>query len=235
MFSSIAARYDFLNRLLSFSFDRVWRRRAAQHFRHILARADACMLDICCGTGDLTLALGKIAAKEARKSRRTMHGALLFGSDFAHPMLVRAVEKAKRASSRAGYLEADALKLPFPDSSFDLITVAFGFRNLANYERGLREMHRLLRPGGELGILDFSEPQNRLFAPLYRFYLEKILPCIGGLISGCPAAYSYLPSSLTRFPLPEELTALIARLGFVGAQVQFWTGGIVALYTARRG
>ncbi|MBI1737763.1 MAG: class I SAM-dependent methyltransferase, partial [Acidobacteria bacterium] len=144
MFSRIAPRYDLLNHVLSFNLDILWRKRAARRFQHILAHADARVLDLCCGTGDLTLALWK----EARRSGR--EGAQVWGSDFAHPMLCLARKKHSGAGPQQ-YVEADALNLPFPDGSCDLVTAAFGFRNLANYEAGLREIFRVLRPGGEAG------------------------------------------------------------------------------------
>ncbi len=227
MFSRIAPRYDFLNHLLSFSLDRIWRKRTARHFRHILARTDACVLDLCCGTGDLTNALWK----EARQGGR--EGAQVWGSDFAHPMLCLAREKHSVAGPQQ-YIEADALKLPFPDGSFDLVTAAFGFRNLVNYEAGLRETFRVLRPGGELGILEFSEPRPAPIRPLYRFYFKHILPRIGGAISGSNAAYSYLPASVSKFPSPEELAGMMRKCGFAEARFLIWTAGIVALQTGRR-
>ena len=223
MFSRIAPRYDFLNHLLSLQLDRLWRRRVARRFRHILAQPDARALDVCCGTGDLAFALG--AAGPAR----------VFGADFAHPMLVLARQKVSaRQGMKLGFLEADALALPCPAASFDLITTAFGFRNLANYERGLREMYRVLRSSGEVGILEFAEPRGALFAPLYRFYLTRLLPRVGGAISGNLAAYSYLPSSVERFPSPEELAALMSSVGFAEVRFELWTCGSVALHTARR-
>jgi demethylmenaquinone methyltransferase/2-methoxy-6-polyprenyl-1,4-benzoquinol methylase len=221
MFSRIAPRYDLLNHLLSFSFDRVWRRRTAKRFRHILVREDARVLDLCCGTGDLSLALTR------------MGSAFVWGSDFAHPMLVRAQEKTG-ASGWPRYLEADALSMPFPNASFDLVTAAFGFRNLANYERGLLEILRLLKPGGEVGILEFAAPQGSVFGSLYRFYFKQVLPRVGGAVSGDRATYAYLPSSVGRFPSPEELRTQMEQAGFVDARCELWTGGIVALHTARK-
>jgi len=224
MFSRIAPRYDFLNHLLSLELDRLWRRRVAERFRHVLARAEARVLDLCCGTGDLTLALARAGC------------AAVFGTDFAHPMLVRAREKAARGgrASLATYVEADALQLPFADSGFDLATVAFGFRNLANYERGLREMHRILRPSGEVAILEFTEPRSAVLGRLYRLYFTRIIPRLGGAISGNAAAYSYLPSSVARFPRPEELAATMSAAGFKDIRFELWTVGSVALHTARR-
>ncbi len=223
MFSRIAPRYDFLNHLLSFEMDRVWRRRVAERFRHILSRADARALDLCCGTGDLAFAL------------RAIGPARIYGCDFARPMLVRAREKAGGASAAAAtaFAEADALLLPFPDGSFDLAASAFGFRNLANYERGLAELHRVLRPGGEVGIVEFTAPQGTLLGALYRFYFTRVLPRIGGAISD-PAAYSYLPASVEKFPSPEALAALMSRSGFREVRFERWTFGAVALHTARR-
>jgi len=247
MFSRIAPRYDFLNHLLSLRLDRLWRRRVARRFSHILARPDALGLDLCCGTGDLALAL------------RAVGPARVFGTDFAHPMLVRAQDKTCAGSERRGFrptkagretertpacegtrtstpifLEADALALPFACASFDLVTAAFGFRNLANYERGLQEIYRVLRPGGEVGLLDFAEPRGAFLGPLYRFYFTKILPPLGGAISGSFSAYSYLPNSVAKFPLADELAAMMLRVGFADVRFERWTGGIVTLHIARR-
>jgi len=224
MFGRIAPRYDFLNHLLSFSFDRVWRRRTALRFRHILARPEARVLDLCCGTGDLALALNREAGKR---------GAQIFGADFVHEMVLRARQKSELQSS-ALYLEADALTLPFADDSFELVTAAFGFRNLTNYRRGLEEIHRVLRPGGEVGILEFSKPPGSFFGALYRLYFTQILPRVGGAVSGSAEAYAYLPSSVSRFPLGDELAGLMREVGFADVSFETWTGGIVALHTARK-
>ena len=229
MFNRIAPRYDFLNHLLSFSFDRWWRRRAARRFSHILRRPDARVLDLCCGTGDLTFAL-----ESAAKAGNEEKGPQILGSDFALPMLALARAKAGRGNHYSRFLASDALALPFADASFDLVAAAFGFRNLANYENGLREIARILRPGGELGILEFAEPRSSLFAPAYRFYFQKILPRIGGAISGSAAAYSYLPGSVAKFPNPQELRKLIERAGFRNVSFEAWMGGIVALHRGQR-
>ena len=224
MFGRIAPRYDFLNHLLSLSFDRRWRRRTALRFRHILTRPDARVLDLCCGTGDLALALGREAGKS---------GAQIFGADFVHEMLVRAQHKSEAQASTL-YLEADALTLPFADASFDLVTAAFGFRNLANYCRGLEEIGRVLRPSGEVGILEFSKPPRSFFGALYRVYFTQILPRVGGAVSGSADAYAYLPSSVSRFPLGDDLAGLMRDVGFADVSFETWTGGIVTLHTARK-
>ena len=235
MFSDIAGRYDLLNHLLSGNFDRLWRRRTARAFDHILRLPQARVLDLCCGTGDLAMALERRATQSGRP------GAAIFASDFAHPMLVRAMEKcgARAGRESAGahrirFFEADALCLPLADASFDLIAVAFGFRNLANYDAGLREMFRLLRAGGSVAILEFSEPPGAIFGALYRFYFRSILPILGGAISGRRAAYSYLPASVSKFPLPDAFGEMMRAAGFAEPRCILWTGGIVALHTASK-
>lgn len=224
MFGRIAPRYDFLNHLLSLDIDKMWRRRVARRVTAVLHNPSARVLDLCCGTGDLALAL----------RREAPAGAQIVGSDFVSEMLNRA--RAKAAASQAGitFVEADALDLPFKDGKFDLVTCSFGFRNLANYERGLLEIFRVLKPGGAAAILEFSEPKGKLFGSLYRFYFRHVLPRLGGLISGSSAAYSYLPSSVSKFPSPEALQALFERVGLTEARFERWTGGIVALHTGRK-
>jgi demethylmenaquinone methyltransferase / 2-methoxy-6-polyprenyl-1,4-benzoquinol methylase len=235
MFSEIAGRYDLLNHLLTGNLDRLWRRRAARAFDHILRLPHARALDICCGTGDLALAL----KRQATHSCST--GAAVFGGDFSHPMLVRATEKSRAAAvprdartGEIGWFEADALALPLARSSFDLITLAFGFRNLTNYAAGLREFFQLLRPGGELGILECADPRGPLFGPVYRFYFAKILPLIGGTISGSAAAYTYLPASVGKFPEPDTLARMMSDAGFAAVSYQLWVGGAIALHTGKR-
>jgi demethylmenaquinone methyltransferase/2-methoxy-6-polyprenyl-1,4-benzoquinol methylase len=172
MFGRVAHRYDLANHLLSFNIDRYWRAHTVRRTQEILHRPEARVLDICCGTGDLVLALAK-------------QGRPVLGSDFCHPMLVAAHEKIANRRAPAVLFESDALALPLRDASLDLLTVAFGFRNLANYESGLAEMRRVLRPGGMAAILEFTQPPNALFGALYRVYSRQILPWIGGMISGC--------------------------------------------------
>ena len=226
MFTRIAPRYDFLNHLLSFSLDHVWRRRTARRFLHILRRPDARILDLCCGTGDLAFALDRVRSGANRGP--------IFGSDFVEPMLIRAREKAQSEHRAVVFAAGDALHLPFPDASVDLITTAFGFRNLANYEEGLREFARVLKPGGEVGILEFTEPTSGPMAGLFRFYFKRILPRIGGAISGNAEAYKYLPGSVSKFPSPPELSALMERCGFREVKIASWNFGSVILHSAQR-
>lgn len=220
MFSRIAPRYDLLNRLLSFSFDRLWRRWTARALAARLAAGDSRALDLCCGTADLTLELARVSA-----------GAVV-GCDFSHPMLVRAGAKAARPPRPILLVEADALRLPFADEQFDVVTAAFGFRNLANYERGLEEIRRVLKRGGEVGILEFALPERGLFAALYGFYFRRVLPCIGRLISGVRGPYSYLPASVEQFPDCEGFARWMEAAGFASVSYERWTLGTVALHRA---
>jgi len=225
MFTRIAPRYDLLNHLLSGQMDKRWRARAAQELKPILERSDAQVLDLCCGTGDLAFSL-------ARKAN-----AKIIGADFSHTMLVRAGEKAVvEADGKAPipFFEADALHLPFADASFDLVTTAFGFRNLANYEAGLREILRVLKPGGSVAILEFTEPAPGLLGDAYRFYCQTVLPKIGGWISGDAAAYAYLPKSVARFFRPAELEDLMERAGYADVRIVLMMLKSVALHIGRQ-
>jgi demethylmenaquinone methyltransferase/2-methoxy-6-polyprenyl-1,4-benzoquinol methylase len=218
MFGAVAGRYDLLNHLLSFQVDRYWRARAVRRLRPILERPGARVLDLCCGTGDLLAALRAKAHVQA----------FVMGGDFCHPMLVEASKKLPSAP----LIECDALHLPFADGSFDLITAAFGFRNLANYRQGLLELRRALKPGGTLAILEFSTPPNALFRVLYSFYSTRVLPFVGGLISGQREAYTYLPESVRKFPAAPELAREMEAAGFTRVEFRRYTFGIVALHTA---
>jgi len=222
MFSDIAPRYDLLNHLLSFNIDRTWWWRTARTFSHILSRDGVQVLDLCCGTGDMTLAL-----------RRRVRGRnpRIVGVDFAHPMLVRAT--AKSSGDGVSWAEADALNLPLPENSFDLVTSAFGFRNLANYDAGLSEIHRVLRSGGEVGILDFGEPSG-LVGRLYRVYFKRVLPAIGTVISGVKGPYAYLPASVERFPAPDEMLTRMQKAGFHDVSWTPYTFGVAGLYRGRK-
>ena len=218
MFGRIAPRYDLLNHLLSFNLDKRWRARTVARVAEILDRPDSQVLDLCCGTGDVALAL------ERRANRP------LLASDFCHPMLVEASRKIDARAFRTPVFEADALSLPLADASLDLITVAFGFRNLANYQRGLEEMLRVLKPGGVAAILEFSQPTNSAFRALYGFFSTRVLPRIGGMVSGSPDAYSYLPESIRKFPGAEQLAQEMRRAGFSRVEFERMTGGAVALH-----
>lgn len=218
LFGDVAPRYDLLNHLLSFQVDRYWRRRTVRAVSTAIEGAGSKALDICCGTGDLTL--------ELRKHSRGR----VFGSDFCHPMLVAATEKAPRPS---GWFEGDALRLPVADRSLDLVTVAFGFRNLANYEAGLIEMRRVLRPGGTAAILEFSTPPNPAFRAFYSIYSERVLPAVGGWISGSKEAYTYLPESVKKFPNADGLATMMRAAGFSSVAYRRMTFGIVALHTGK--
>lgn len=227
MFNSIAPQYDLLNHVLSANIDRLWWRRAATQFREVLANPDAAILDICCGTGDLTMALLK---------RRPDHARPVLAADFAHGMLSRGAQKfgvRKPDQAIAIALEADALHLPLRSASLDLIVTAFGFRNLANYEAGLREFYRVLKPGGQLGILEFSEPGG-VIGKLYAFYFHRVLPRVGRLICGTEGPYSYLPVSVGAFPPPGQLLEMMHGVGYSECAWKPYTFGIAGLYTAMR-
>jgi demethylmenaquinone methyltransferase/2-methoxy-6-polyprenyl-1,4-benzoquinol methylase len=225
MFTRIAPRYDLLNHLLSGQMDKRWRTRTARELRPILERPDAQVLDLCCGTGDLAFSL-------ARNGK-----AKIIGADFSHTMLARARAKAvaeSNGSAPVPFFEADALRLPFADACFDLVTTAFGFRNLANYEAGLREILRVLKPGGTAAILEFTEPAPGFIGDAYRFYCQKVLPKIGGLISGDAAAYAYLPKSVARFFHPNELAGLMQQVGYANVRFILMMLNSVALHIAVR-
>jgi demethylmenaquinone methyltransferase/2-methoxy-6-polyprenyl-1,4-benzoquinol methylase len=209
IFDSIAPSYDLLNHLLSMGLDRRWWSRAARTVQDTLARPEARVLDLCCGTGDMTAALLKL---------RPAGGVPVTGLDFSAQMLNRA--RSKYATANAVWVEGDAMHLPYADASFELVTAAFGFRNLSNYAEGLAEIHRVLAPGGRVAILECNQPDG-LSGALYTLYFRHILPLIGGAISGDRAAYRYLPASVARFPRPTQMLALLADAGF--AQTR-WDG-----------
>jgi demethylmenaquinone methyltransferase / 2-methoxy-6-polyprenyl-1,4-benzoquinol methylase len=225
MFSAIAPRYDLLNHLLSANVDKLWWRRTARAFTKALSQP-AQVLDLCCGTGDMAFAL----RREGAKPRIT-------GADFSHAMLLLASSKSSRDLSnkdrRINWVEADALQLPFPDQSFDLVTSAFGFRNLADYDAGLREIRRVLRPSGEYGILEFSEPEGWM-GKVYNVYFKSVLPRIGRMISGAQSAYSYLPASVERFPAPAEMLVRMQAAGFREVSWTPYTFGIAGLFRGKR-
>ena len=230
MFGRVARRYDFLNHLLSAGLDLWWRRSTAMRLRAVLERPGSIAADLCCGTGDLTFALARFSAGR------------VIGADFCHPMLEIAREKRSRrlqgaggtASGRALFLAADTLTLPFPNCTLDLVSAAVGFRNLANYDLGLREVHRVLKPGGSVAILEFSQVKWPLAGPLFRFYFRRILPLIGTLVSGERGPYQYLPESVKRFPDQESLARKLRETGFVNVQYRNFMGGVAALHLGEK-
>jgi demethylmenaquinone methyltransferase / 2-methoxy-6-polyprenyl-1,4-benzoquinol methylase len=224
MFDTIAPTYDRANHVLSAGLDRWMWGRTARVFRPILQRPDTVALDLCCGTGDMTMALLK-------HRPITPNAAPILAVDFSHQMLSRGAEKF--APHNIVPIEADALHLPIADASVDLVTTAFGFRNLANYEEGLTELRRVLRPGGQLGILECNQPEG-LVGTLYDVYFKTILPKVGGLISGNVRAYTYLPASVERFPRPPRMLQLIKNAGFTDATWTSYTLGTAGLYHATK-
>jgi demethylmenaquinone methyltransferase/2-methoxy-6-polyprenyl-1,4-benzoquinol methylase len=251
MFDAIAPTYDRANHLLSAGIDRSWWNRTARTLRPILARPEAVILDLCCGTGDMTLALDKYrpqptaattlggpsfpASSErvgcSTTSATATRPAPILALDFSHNMLALSIPKF--ANRNIVTIEADALHLPLADASVDLVTSAFGFRNLASYSDGLTELHRVLRPGGEIAILECNQP-NGLIGTLYSFYFQRILPTLGGLISGAHRAYAYLPDSVERFPRPPQMKQLIAAAGFINPTWTSYTLGTAGLYRATK-
>jgi demethylmenaquinone methyltransferase/2-methoxy-6-polyprenyl-1,4-benzoquinol methylase len=202
IFNSIAPSYDLLNHLLSFGLDRRWWASSARAFQSILKNPEACVLDLCCGTGDMTAALLALRPQPAEP---------VTGLDFSAHMLTLA--RKKFPASNILWIEGDAMHLPYTDNSFDLVTSAFGFRNLTNYSAGLAEIYRVLKPGASIGILDCNQPSG-LSGALYTLYFRYGLPLIGGLISGDFASYRYLPASVARFPRPPQMLDMLAHAGF---------------------
>jgi demethylmenaquinone methyltransferase/2-methoxy-6-polyprenyl-1,4-benzoquinol methylase len=223
MFAGIAGRYDLLNHLLSGNTDKRWRRLVATRLRETLAIKGSRALDVACGTGDLSLEL----------AART--GARVIGTDFCRPMLEIAARKAKAIEfSEIPFVEGDALRLPFADNSFDAVTIAFGLRNLSSVETGLRELRRVLKPAGRAAILEFSSPVVPGFRALFKFYFTRVLPRIGGMISGSRGAYEYLPDSVSRFPDQKRLASMMREAGFEEVEYQNLTGGVAALHLGMR-
>jgi demethylmenaquinone methyltransferase/2-methoxy-6-polyprenyl-1,4-benzoquinol methylase len=222
MFDGIARRYDLLNHLLSLSLDRRWRRAAAAE---LAGAAPGIVLDLCGGTGDMTLAV-----------RRAAPGAFVVCCDFSHGMLERAAAKlgAERAAGGAVVLEADGLRLPLAEAAVDAVTIAFGVRNFHDLDAGLCEVRRVLRPGGRLVILEFSAPTGPLFGRLYRAYLRHLLPRIGDRVSGRSGPYGYLARTIAGFPDQAALAGRIRDQGFAACGWKNLTGGIVAVHTAMR-
>lgn len=222
MFAAVAPRYDLANHVLSLARDIAWRRATARELREALARPGSFAVDACCGTGDLSLALARVSA------------GTVVGTDFCHPMLHLARRKASNQTRPIFFLEADTLRLPFRDGSLDVVSMAFGFRNLASYTRGLEEMHRVLKPGGWLAILEFSQVRWPVVGPVFRFYFHHILPRVGTWISGVSGPYQYLPDSVSRFPDQERLAALMREAGFGNVRYRNFTAGVSALHLGQK-
>lgn len=219
MFAEIAPSYDRLNHLLSLNIDRRWRRFTIGKLRDVLARPNALALDLCCGTADLTLELEPHVR--------------VIGCDFCHPMLVIGHQKMGGDSARSTRMmltEGNALQLPFASESFDVVTIAFGLRNLERVDQGLAEILRVLKPGGRVAILEFSRPILPIFRQLFEFYFHNILPRIGGLISGSSTAYTYLPQSVSNFPDQKRLAEMMRRIGFTNVRYHNLSAGIAALH-----
>jgi demethylmenaquinone methyltransferase / 2-methoxy-6-polyprenyl-1,4-benzoquinol methylase len=220
MFGSIATRYDFLNHFLSGNIDRRWRRKCVREIARRVCVSMPRILDLGCGTADLSIAFSRFGK--------------VVGCDFCHPMLRIGRKKIARSDvvHAVELAEGDALNLPFPGGVFDVVVSAFVVRNLANSEKGLQEMRRVLRPGGVLGILDFAMPRTPLLGLAYRFYFMQILPRLGKWISGVDGPYRYLPDSVESFPPPEAFCDRITHSGFRNAEYYRLTLGIAVMYVA---
>jgi demethylmenaquinone methyltransferase/2-methoxy-6-polyprenyl-1,4-benzoquinol methylase len=223
MFDAIAARYDLLNRLLSAGIDRSWRKRA---IRALALDGSERVLDLCTGTAELALA----ATAAPVPARRVV------GIDFAPAMLRIGRDKVRRrrAVDRVDLVRGDATRIPVRDGSVDAITIAFGIRNVENMGRACEEMRRVLVPNGRLAVLEFAIPAAPAVRTLYLWYFNRVLPCIGRVVSRHSAAYGYLPASVTAFASPDEFVTFLRQHGFTDVRADPLTGGIVYLYTARK-
>jgi len=219
MFSGIATKYDFLNHFLSVNVDKRWRRLVSEKLKDVLDDPNALVLDVACGTGDLSLEL----QKEAR--------AKVFGTDFCRPMLAIASGKNGKQNTKIPYTEADGMNLSFADETFDAVTIAFGLRNFSNWQAGLGELHRVIKQHGKLVILEFSTPIIPGFRQAFQFYFSNILPRIGGAVSGSRGAYEYLPDSVTKFPDQKNLVKMMSETGFSDVEYKNLTGGIAAIHS----
>lgn len=219
MFSGIAGRYDLLNHVLSMNIDKRWRRLVRQKLQPILDDPNALILDVACGTGDLSIEL------------QTHADARVIGTDFCRPMLAVAAEKNTKESLAIPYVEGDAMRLGFASDSFDAVTIAFGLRNLSNFSDGLAELRRVLKTGGRIVILEFSSPVIPGFRQLFNLYFTRVLPRIGGAVSGSRGAYEYLPDSVSKFPDQKRLVSMMMETGFDGVEYTNLTGGIAAIHT----
>ncbi len=219
MFSGIAPKYDFLNHFLSVNIDKRWRKLVSQKLKDVLENPAAQVLDVACGTGDLSLELQKTGK------------ATVFGTDFCRPMLQIAFDKNEKNALKIPYVEADGMNLSFADENFDAVTIAFGLRNFSNWQAGLRELHRVLKPGGKIIILEFSTPIIPGFSQAFQFYFAYILPRIGGAVSGSRGAYEYLPDSVSKFPDQKNLAKMMRETGFSDVEYENLTGGVAAIHS----
>jgi demethylmenaquinone methyltransferase/2-methoxy-6-polyprenyl-1,4-benzoquinol methylase len=222
MFSGIASKYDFLNHFLSINTDKRWRRLVRRKLEDELQNPNALILDVACGTGDLSIELQQHAK------------AKIMGTDFCRPMLAIAKEKNAKNQLSIPYVEGDALNLSFADESFDAVTIAFGLRNVSNWRDGLQELHRVLKTGGKLAILEFSTPLVPGFKQIFNLYFTQVLPRIGGAVSGSRGAYEYLPDSVSKFPDQKSLAQMMREIGFSEVEYKNLTGGIAAIHTGTR-
>ena len=220
MFEGIAGRYDLLNHILSGNVDKRWRRVLTDRLAGV--GVDQPVLDVACGTGDLSL--------ELHQAGRTK----VVGIDFCRPMLAIAQSKVDARNVKIPFIEGDALSLPFDDGSFALVTISFGLRNLSSVEQGVKELFRVLKPGGRLAVLEFSKPADPVMSTIFRLYFSRVLPFLGGLISGSRSAYEYLPDSVRCFPDQKQLAALMSDAGFTEVSFENLTGGIAALHFGTR-
>jgi demethylmenaquinone methyltransferase/2-methoxy-6-polyprenyl-1,4-benzoquinol methylase len=218
MFAGIAKKYDFLNHFLSVNTDKRWRRLVSKRLKNVLDREDALVLDVACGTGDLSVEL------------QTSGQAKVIGTDFCRPMLEIAFDKNEKNKTAIPYVEADGMNLSFADHTFDAVTIAFGLRNFSNWQDGLVELHRILKKGGRLAILEFTTPVVPGFKQIFNLYFTQILPRIGGAVSGSRGAYEYLPDSVSRFPDQKGLVKMMQQTGFSDVEYKNLTGGIAALH-----
>jgi len=225
IFTAIAARYDLINHLISFGLDRYWRWRLIRELRPELRRARL-ILDLCTGTADIALAL----------ARQPGFSGKIIGVDLTPAMLARGAQKIAAAglNSKISLEEGDALHLRFPNDHFDLITMAFGLRNLPDRLQGLAEVHRVLRPGGWFFMLEFALPENKLLRSSYLCYLQHVVPLLGGIVSGSAAAYRYLARSIREFPPPGIIAEKMLHTGFREIRVGRLSGGTVALYRGQK-
>jgi len=222
MFAGIATKYDFLNHFLSVNIDKRWRRLVRQKLEKELSDNNALILDVACGTGDLSVELQQHAV------------AKVIGTDFCRPMLEVAAQKNTKNKLSIPYLEGDGMNLAFPDETFDAVTIAFGLRNFSNWKDGLDELYRIVKKDGKLVILEFSTPIVPGFKQIFNFYFTQVLPRIGGAVSGSRGAYEYLPDSVSRFPNQKNLAKMMSEIGFIEVEYKNLTGGIAAIHLGKK-